>query len=326
MRECLVPQDIRLADDIVERLCCPVCRAGLARRNDSLVCVSEACGTTFPLVDGIPVLINKAESVFRVEDFASDRETFFERPCWPKTLAARLIPRLGRNIKGRANFREFAKHLFARSRNPRVLILGGSVVGEGLDEILSMPGIEFVETDVATGPRTRLICDAHHIPFQDETFDGVIVQAVLEHVADPQRCVDEIHRTMKDKGIVYAETAFMQPVHGGKYDFTRFTDVGHRRLFRRFDEIAGGAVCGPGMALASAYRYFLRSFAAARWSRMLAYLFAVFTAWPLKYADYLVIDKPTALDAAAGVYFLGTKTDAALSDRDVCESYRGGTG
>ncbi len=41
-----------------------------------------------------------------------------------------------------------------------------------------------------------LICDAHDIPFADRSFDGVIVQAVLEHVVDPFRCCEEIHRVL----------------------------------------------------------------------------------------------------------------------------------
>ncbi len=84
----------------------------------------------------------------------------------------------------------------------------------------------------------------------DESFDGVICQAVLEHVLDPYRCVEEIHRVLRPNGLVYAETPFMQQVHGGTHDFTRFTHLGHRRLFRKFAEVDSGVVCGPGMALA----------------------------------------------------------------------------
>ena len=53
----------------------------------------------------------------------------------------------------------------------------------------------------------------------------------------------------KDDGLVYADTPFMQQVHMGRYDFTRFTYLGHRRLFRKFEEIDSGAVSGPAMAL-----------------------------------------------------------------------------
>lgn len=183
--------------------------------------------------------------------------------------------------------------------------------------------LELVDTDVSFGPRTMLICDAHDIPFQDESFDGVIAQAVLEHVVDPYRCVEEMHRVLKKDGLVYAETPFMQQVHLGRYDFTRFTHLGHRRLFRRFEEIDSGAVCGPGMALAWSYQYFLLSFAKLKILRALIRAFASLTSFYLKYFDYFLIDTAGGLDAASGYYFMGRKSDHSLSDRELLTLYKG---
>ena len=134
------------------------------------------------------------------------------------------------NVKGAANYARFAELLSARSESPKVLVIGGSILGEGMQALVNQPSIELIETDVSFGPRTQLILDAHDIPFEDETFDGVVVQAVLEHVADPYRCVDEIRRVLKMGGAIYAETAFLQPVHGGRYDFTRFTLLGPKSI------------------------------------------------------------------------------------------------
>jgi ubiquinone/menaquinone biosynthesis C-methylase UbiE len=170
---------------------------------------------------------------------------------------------------------------------------------------------------------TELICDAHDIPFKDEMFDGVIAQAVLEHVVDPIRCVAEIHRVLKTGGLVYAETPFIQQVHMGRYDFTRFTHSGHRRLFRRFTEVASGAICGPGMALAWSYKYFLLSFAESRALRAVLSAFARMSSFFLKYADYYLIHKASSIDGASGVYFIGRKATAILSDRDVIAYYKG---
>src|SRR4029079_11363432 len=78
---------------------------------------------------------------------------------------------------------------------------------------------------------------------------AVLVQAVLEHVLDPARVVGEIHRVLRPDGLVYAETPFLQQVHAGPYDFTRYTSSGHRYLFRSFEEIAAGPVAGPGTQL-----------------------------------------------------------------------------
>jgi hypothetical protein len=46
------------------------------------------------------------------------------------------------------------------------------------------------------------------------------------------------------------------------------------------------------------------------------------TSFHLKYFDYYLIDKPGALDAAAGYYFMGRKSDQILSDINLVNSYR----
>jgi len=142
-------------------------------------------------------------------------------------------------------------------------------------------------------------------------------------VTDPYKCVEEIHRVLKPQGLVYAETPFMQQVHLGRYDFTRFTHLGHRRLFRRFEEIHSGAMCGPGMALAWAYRYFLLSFARSKLLRAFLTVFSSLTAFYFKYFDHFLINKPGALDAASGYYFIGERSDRILSDRELIRLYRG---
>ena len=79
---------------------------------------------------------------------------------------------------------------------------------------------------------------------------------------DPAAVVAEIHRVLRLSGLVYAETPFMQQVHERAYDFTRFTQSGHRWLFRRFDEIRAGPVGGTGVALIWSIRYFARALGA----------------------------------------------------------------
>jgi ubiquinone/menaquinone biosynthesis C-methylase UbiE len=183
--------------------------------------------------------------------------------------------------------------------------------------------IELVETDVSFGPRTQLICDAHDIPFQDGSFDGVVAQAVLEHVLDPYRCVEEIYRCLVPGGYVYVETPFMQQVHGGKYDFTRFTYLGHRRLFRHFDQLDGGVVGGPALALAWAYRYFLLSLVSGVRARAFMQAFARLTAFWLRFLDPLLLNNAGSFDAASAYFLLGRKSERTLSDRELLEMHRG---
>lgn len=332
-----MPSDIRLSRAVQETLRCPICKSRLERAGEGLKCAGAACGAEFPVVNGAPILIDEQTSVFSVSDYlprpdapnASTGATALAPPPRRsvknavKQALVRMTPSISANVRGSRNYDRFAERLLAFAPSPRLLVVGGCILGQGMEALANNPAIELVESDVIFGPRTALICDGHQLPFEDASFDGVIIQAVLEHVVDPVRCVEEIHRVLRPGGLVYAETPFMQQVHGGAYDFTRFTHLGHRRLFRKFDELESGAMCGPGMALAWAWQYFLTSFTASGTARLFIRLFAGLTSFFLKYFDPYLINAPGALDAASGYYFMGRKGDTVLSDRELIKLYRG---
>jgi SAM-dependent methyltransferase len=320
-------QNPRLSTEMRKRLHCPVCKAGLSLTAEAAWCVGSQCGRRFPVVDGVPILINESNSVFSLDDFERRRNTTFklDRGRWESMLDGVLdrLPDISASIGSKKNYANLRDLLLTQADRPKVLVIGGSIEGRGMQTLSGDRNLELVATDVSFGPLTGVVCDAHDIPFDDATFDGVVAQAVLEHVVDPHRCVAEIHRVLRQGGLVYAETPFMQQVHMGRFDFTRFTHSGHRRLFRHFEEIAGGAICGPGMALAWSYQYFLLSFARSRAMRGLIRAFASLTSFYLKYADFYLINKPAAIDAASGFFFMGRKADTVLSDRALIKYYKG---
>lgn len=321
------PSAAVMPESIRSRLRCPICQSTLALQAETAQCTTSA-HHAFPIVNEIPVLINEAESIFSIEDFVQQRNTFRTVKSTSAKVKAtqlinRLLPNISKNWKGRENYEQFATLLKARSPRPQVLIVGGSVLGQGLEVLLAHSEIEAIASDIAFGSCTDLICDAHTLPFADATFDGVVIQAVLEHVVDPYRCVEEIHRVLKPNGFVYAETPFMQQVHAGAYDFTRFTHLGHRRLFRKFEEVESGAVCGPGMALAWSLRYFLISFTRSKLARQAIDISVRLTAFFLKYFDAWLIERSGAFDAASAYYFIGQRSDRVLSDRSLIQQYRG---
>lgn len=314
---------LRLKQHTIEQLRCPVCKGKINLEQDSFMC--KKCAKEFPVVNGVPILINEETSIFRIADFITQGDIYFDTtPSKLYMFLSSHLPNLSLNVASNRNFERFQQKLLRKKENSRVLILGcGINPGIGSAALLNQPTIEVVETDVSWGPRTGLICDAHDIPFADGSFDGVVAQAVLEHVISPYRCVEEIYRVLGTQGLVYAETPFMQQVHGGRYDFTRFTDLGHRCLFRGFREIDRGLLCGPGMALAWSYEYFLSSFTKSKSLRKLIRLFARLTAFYLKYFDYLLIHSPGALDAASGLFFMGQKLETLIEYRELLNTYRG---
>jgi SAM-dependent methyltransferase len=324
---------LKLTAPVQELLRCPICKGRLTLEGEQFRCLNAGCrgspsgdGGSFPIVNGVPILINERASVFTIADYVLGRDTFFARKSRLQRALDRLTPSISGNVNSRQHYERLAQELLGQAGRrspsggrPLVLVVGCGTLGQGMETLIGHPEIELVETDVAFGPRTALICDAHDLPFADTAFDAVVAQAVIEHVVDPYRCVAEIHRVLNPAGLVYAETPFMQQVHGKPYDFTRFTYLGHRRLFRQFEELESGVVCGPGMALAWSYQHFALSFVRSRAARRLLQILTSFTSFYLKYFDRYLAHQPAALDAAAGYYFMGRKSDRVLADRELIQ-------
>lgn len=299
---------------------CPVHKTALL---ENFYC--EQCNRHYPLVNGVPVLINDGNSVFREADYltpeaayggASDYAGSLDRRTGLRQLYRKMMFRLS---EAPPPVREFAVPdavAAIRQRMPEALIL---VIGAGDREI----GGNAVYTDVAFGKYVSCIADAHDLPFPPASFDACIACAVLEHVVDPYRCVDEIMRVLKPGGYVFAETPFMQPVHMHAYDFTRFTHLGHRRLFRHFAEICSGTTAGTGVSTAQMVRYALAALsdrpAIKRWLKMVGLV----ATYPLRWLDCVVHKNRSNYDAASGFYFFGTLQREPISDRELLTLFRG---
>jgi len=166
-------------------VCCPACRGALDDHGERLGCLD--CGKRFPLRDGVPVLLDPERSLFEPEVPAPRKP-----PGALRAFALSLLPSLSANPVSQRNYVRLVRSALARAARPRVLVVGGGRAGQGMAPALADERIEWVETDVSPSERTAMLCDAQQIPFADATFDAVVAQAVLEHVADPGCAVDEI--------------------------------------------------------------------------------------------------------------------------------------
>ena len=209
----------------------------------------------------------------------------------------------------------------ASRRGSRLLVVGGGTVGNGARSLYEAPGLELVAFDVYASPWTQFLADGHSIPLPDASVDAVWVQAVLEHVLDPRQVVAEIERVLRPEGLVYAETPFLQQVHEGPFDFTRFTESGHRWLFRRFDRMDSGVVAGVGNQLTWTLDHVARGMFR---SEVAGKLVRVASVW----ANLLdrVIPERFSVDAASCVFFYGRKSGNELAPREIVGHYQGAQG
>ncbi len=240
-----------------------------------------------------------------------------------RSILSRLVPSRSVNIAYRRSLEAFATHL-NKSGVVSVLVIGAGSQKDWLEGLLTKSReIRVVYCDVDVWGKVDLFCDAHELPFLDDTFDGVIASAVLEHVMYPERVVAEIHRVLTTQGLVYSEIPFLQQVHEGAYDFTRYTLLGHRRLLNHFEELSSGVVAGPATTLAWAIEHFALC-CAPHQSLVSPVRLAVRIAFAwLKYLDLLFGQSPAATDGASCTFFLGKKSALTRPDHEIVANYLG---
>jgi hypothetical protein len=90
--------------------------------------------------------------------------------------------------------------------------------------------------------------DGRVLPFRDAAFDVVFSQAVMEHMSDPFQAARELVRILKPGGLLYAESAFMQPLHAVPYHFFNTTPWGIEELFVRNGLESAGVEWFGGLA------------------------------------------------------------------------------
>lgn len=113
-----------------------------------------------------------------------------------------------------------------------MLDLGG---GRGiLRSAIEQRGFLYVNLDIQSfeNKEPTIIGDAHCLPFLDNSFDVVVSKDTLEHFAEPQRAVNEVHRVLKFDGYFIIWVPFMHPFHGD--DFYRYSPLGLQYLLKRF--------------------------------------------------------------------------------------------
>lgn len=137
----------------------------------------------------------------------------------------------GHHITRYVMYQRIATFFKGRNVSGKVLEVSG---GSGAVQAMFSPeGTEYVTTGFPE-------IDVQNLPYENESFDHVVCDQIIEHIPEPQRAVDEIRRVLRPGGWLILATCFMDPVHtapDNTADYWRFTPAGLNHLVREFSTV-----------------------------------------------------------------------------------------
>jgi SAM-dependent methyltransferase len=133
--------------------------------------------------------------------------------------------------------------------------IGAAIAQPMRGKILGVSGIENFRPMIDQGASVVDIqypeADIHNLEFEDEQFDWVITDQVLEHVSDPKRAISETFRVLRKGGVAIHTTCFLNPIHRYPNDYYRFSCDGLRSLCEPCSETLECGSWGSRMAVAA---------------------------------------------------------------------------
>ena len=125
---------------------------------------------------------------------------------------------------------------FPSARNMLTVEIFDDLKGKGLDNghlgDYSFKNKDVIRLNIHPGENIDVVSDGIHYPFEDETFDIIMLRCLLEHVDDPKVILKEVTRVLKPNGKIEIEVPFINPIHAAPDDFFRFTPNGLKKIIQ----------------------------------------------------------------------------------------------
>lgn len=129
-------------------------------------------------------------------------------------------------------------------RNKKVVDIG---CGHGKNRpIVEAAGGEWVGVEPFDGGANTVTADAEDLPFEDNSFDIAVMDAVLEHIPDVGKAMAEVARVLKPGGQFIGYVAFMECFHEISYSHLSFKALEHYSNINgmKLEKISGGSAFG----------------------------------------------------------------------------------
>jgi len=85
---------------------------------------------------------------------------------------------------------------------------------------------QYISVDIDQDSKPTIVASADNLPFESESVDTILSSQMLEHVVNPQRCLDEMYRVLKVGGVCIITVPFFNEEHSEPIDYYRFTRYG----------------------------------------------------------------------------------------------------
>lgn len=108
--------------------------------------------------------------------------------------------------------------------------------------------VDYKILDPVSDYHPDIVGDIHHLPFEDNSQEAILCIAVLEHVENPFKAVEELHRVLRPGGHLFVYVPFLYYYHAerGYYrDYWRFSEDAVDLLFKGFSRHEMARVRGP---------------------------------------------------------------------------------
>jgi SAM-dependent methyltransferase len=98
-------------------------------------------------------------------------------------------------------------------------------------------GANYITADIES-PLAKVKMDIHQIPFEDNHFDAILCNHVLEHVNDDIQVMKEFNRVLKPGGWAILQVPFFKPVPEKTFEDNSITDPREReKIFGQDDHV-----------------------------------------------------------------------------------------
>ena len=106
-----------------------------------------------------------------------------------------------------------------------------------MDRFEALENLEYITADIES-PLAMVKMDIHEIPFEDNTFDIIFCNHVLEHVDDDLKAMSEMRRVLKSGGWAILQIPWFHPILEITFEDSSIVDSKEReKIFGQEDHV-----------------------------------------------------------------------------------------